>query len=85
MKARSKEEVEAILKDMRDGMRVAEVCQKHGISETSLYRVLALKTGSASKGYEKRQESRIARLERELAERDKEIRLMKAALKKSSR
>ena len=84
MKPRSKEEVEAILRDVRGEMRMHEVCEKYGISETALYRLLALSTGTPSKGYQ-RQESRVARLEKQLAERDKEIRLMRAALKKSSR
>jgi hypothetical protein len=81
-KKRNKEEVEAILRDYAAGKPMREICEAHLISEAGFYRLL-----SDSKGVDpikkKSSESRVKKLEKIIEQRDKEIALMKAALKKS--
>ncbi len=80
-KKRSKEEVEAILHDYKLRMPIAEICAKHTISGTAFNRLV-----KDSKGFqiEKRKpSSKVQHLEKIIAQRDLEIKLMKAALKKS--
>ena len=81
-KRRSKKEVDAILNAHKSGVSVARICEKYAVSETGFYRILmasrGLSTTSGSRAHKK-----IKRLESQLKEREKEISLLKAVLKKS--
>lgn len=80
-KKRTKEEVELILKELGSGLSRAEICMKHSISSTALHRLIADNAGVQP---EKRKvESKIKKLEKIIAQQELEIKLMKAALKKS--
>lgn len=81
LKKRSKEEVEAILREYAGGAGILELAKKYEMSETTFYRILGLSRGAVPK--DKKRESRIKKLEKTLAQRDKEISLLKAVLKKS--
>ena len=82
-KKRSKEEVEEILRFFAQGMSVNEISQKFSISNTAFYRLLRVSRGEAPDASKKKQESQIAKLKKQLEQRNKEIRLLKEVLKKS--
>lgn len=81
LKKRTKEEIEAIVKDFGDDLSLHEIATKYSISEDAIYRIIQKHHGSYvdRKGEAK---SKVKRLEKELAEREKEIAILKAALKK---
>ena len=83
-KARSKEEIENIVKDFESGQSAYDVSKKYKISETSLYQLLNSYHGvTRASDKRKSHQTKIKKLEKSLAEKDKEIALLKAALKKS--
>lgn len=82
-KARSEEEVKAIIKDYESGLSLYEISKKHAISEDALYRLVNAYRGVDIYHGRKKQESENRKLKKQLAEREKEIALLKAALKKS--
>lgn len=82
-KKRTKEEMENILREFASGVSLPDIAKKYGISQTSFYRlVLASRGLNPNAGVEQRR-NRIKKLEKDLDARDKEIRLLKAILKKS--
>lgn len=83
MKKRSKEEVENILREFASGLSLVDICEKHQMSESGFYRLLSASKGVDPNAYRKKNESKIAKLEKELAKREKEIRLLKMVLKKT--
>ncbi|MBO9665577.1 MAG: transposase [Bdellovibrio sp.] len=82
-KKRSQEEVDAILKELETGSSRWEVCQKYDLSESSLTRIINVSRGLEAEPSKRKAESKIKKLEDTLKERDREIALLKAALKKS--
>ncbi len=84
MKKRSGKEVNEIAKAAADGKSIPEICAEFGLSETSLYRILGFsRTGQIPQPKEKPSHQKIERLEKKLLEREREISLLRAALKKS--
>jgi transposase len=83
MKKRSKEEVETILREFAQGMSLVEICKKYDMSDSAFYRLLAASKGLDPNAYRKKSESKIAKLEKALEKREKEIRLLKMVLKKT--
>lgn len=82
-KKRSTDEVAAILKAHAEGMRTAEVCKNFEISEAAFYRLLNTSRGLPSEPSRDKAQKKIEKLENALRARDREIALLKAALKKS--
>jgi AraC-like DNA-binding protein len=82
-KKRSTEEVDEILKEFSECRSVSEVSLKFGISESAFYRLLKVSRGEAPCSSKKAQQTKLKKLEKLLLERDKEIALLKSALKKS--
>lgn len=83
-KKRTQEEVEAIVKEVEDGHSNADICNKYGVSETALYRILLKHRGL---GFADQQRSssdkkKVNRLEKKIKEQEQEIKLLRAALKK---
>ncbi len=83
MKKRSSEEIESILRDFSNGSSVSEICSKYALSEGLFYRIIRMSRGVTDVSYQKKRESKINKLEKKLNEREREIALLKAALKKS--
>ena len=82
-KKRTKKEMENILREFASGVSLPDIAKKYGISQTGFYRlVLASRGLNPNAGVEQRR-NRIKKLEKDLDARDKEIRLLKAILKKS--
>lgn len=80
---RTNEEMEVILREFASGMALHDISKKYGISEAGFYRLLLASKGiEPNPGVEQRR-NRIKKLEKDLEARDKEIRLLKAILKKS--
>jgi len=82
-KQRSKEEISEILKAYAGGSSVFEIRDRFGISLSAFHRLLRASRGMEPDTTKANQKAKVARLERELAAREKEIRLLKEALKKS--
>ncbi|MGZ3770766.1 MAG: hypothetical protein ACXVCR_11570 [Bdellovibrio sp.] len=80
-KRRSKEEIENILKDYAADISEFEICSKYSLSGSGFRRILAASRGENP--HSRKVESKISRLEKKLKEQEKEIALLKAALKKS--
>lgn len=80
---RTKDEVAALLKDYNNGMPIHELTRVHNVTEPSFYRILRASKGLDHNSTHTKQMSRIKKLEKDLAAREKEIRLLRAALKKS--
>lgn len=80
-KKRTQEEIKAILKDFESGVLIPEICKKHSISQTSFYRILTASRGVTPSS--QKTGNKVKKLEKQLREREKEIALLKAALKKS--
>ena len=83
MKKRSRSEIDKILEAFQKGVPLIEISKKYEITEASIYRLLSASKGVDPYAYKKKSENKIAKLERALAEREKEIALLKSALKKS--
>lgn len=82
-KARSEDEIKAIIKDYESEATILEISKKYKISETAFYRLLNAHRGVDIYADRKKQEVENRKLKKQLAERDTEIALLKAALKKS--
>lgn len=80
-KRRSKEEIEDILKDHKEGIAVFEICSKYSLSGSGFRRILAASLGENPNS--KKSPNKVSRLEKKLKEQEKEIALLKAALKKN--
>ncbi len=83
MKKRTKEEVEEMLIAHAQGATMPEISQRFSISEGSFCRILRVNRGLPADSTGKKTKKKVERLERQLKERDREIELLKAALKKS--
>jgi hypothetical protein len=82
-KNRSPEEVAEILRAFASGEPLAVILKKFAISESAYYRIIRVSRGRPADNSKRKQESKIARLEKQLQERNKEIALLKSVLKKS--
>jgi transposase len=82
-KARSEEEIKAIIKDYESELSAYEISEKYKISESALYRLVNVHRGVDIYPERKKHESENRKLKRQLLEREREIALLKAALKKS--
>lgn len=82
-KKRSPEEVEEILRAFAQGASMYDISVKYDITQPSFYRILRASRGDPPNGIRAKQKTKIERLEAELRMREKEIRLLKEALKKS--
>ena len=80
-KVRSKDEIENILRAFTKGMKPAEIFEKYEISEPAFYRLLRVSRGETPEASPRA--SKVEKLEQKIEERDREIALLKAALKKS--
>ena len=80
-KKRSSEEIAKIIADYQGGMTQAELSEKYEVSEDAIFRILKKASGSLNNRAEKRADQ-VKKLEKKLKQRDEEIRLLKAALKK---
>ena len=80
-KKRSLEEIEEILRAFAQGSSIFDISVKYDISQPAFYRILKFSRGQSPNGDKRK--SKIEKLESELRMREKEIRLLKAALKKS--
>jgi transposase-like protein len=83
LKKRTDEEIKAISKASLDGVPVAEICQRFEISESSLYRILGAVRANKPPPKKVPSIKKIESLEKKLREREREIALLKAILKKS--
>jgi len=79
LKRRSKEEIKAILEDVGKGLSKHEISKKYGIGDKAIYHIMSEAYGEPKP---KRDQNKIRKLEKELREREEEIALLKAALKK---
>ncbi len=80
-KMRSKEEIDQMIAEYQKGLTQAELAEKYQVSEDSIYRILKSASG-ADDGRAKKRSDQVKKLEKKLRERDEEIKLLKAALKK---
>ena len=80
-KVRSPEEIKAILKAFEGGMSQPEISKKFALSEAGFYRILRVSRGETPEASPRN--SRVEQLEKKLKQRDLEIALLKAALKKT--
>jgi transposase-like protein len=81
-KVRSQEEVEEILRAFANGESISEVCKRFELTESSFYRILKSSRGEDPHS-KRKQESKIAKLEKQLNERNREIHILKSILKKT--
>ena len=82
-KRKSKEEVEGMLKDHKDGLSIREICLKYDASESTVFRIVKQNRDLPKKPSTKKMESKIQKLEKELKQRDREIAILRDILKKS--
>lgn len=82
-KKRSLEEVEDILRSFANGLSISDISKKYQISEASFYRILRVSRGEPADASQRKRVATIEKLEKTLREREKEISLLRAALKKS--
>lgn len=82
-KVREKDEVEAILRAFANGSSILEINEKFKISESAFYRLLRVSRGLDAQPAKTRVRSKVEKLEKKLKEREREIALLKAVLKKS--
>jgi Mor family transcriptional regulator len=80
-KKRSNEEIEQIIAEYQKGLTQAELAEKYQVSEDSICRILKSASG-AEDGRATKRADQVKKLEKKLIERDEEIKLLKAALKK---
>jgi len=83
LKKRTAEEIKKINQASLDEVPVAEICKRFEISESSLYRILGAVRGNRLPPKKKPSQKKIESLEKKLREREREIALLKAILKKS--
>ena len=82
-KNRPKEEAEEIVKALENGTDPREIRDRYGISLSAIYRLLRDSRGLEPNPSAKKQTIKIKKLEKTLQEKDKEIALLRQALKKS--
>jgi len=82
-KVRTAEEIQIILRAFANGSSIPEISEKFGISESSFYRILRVSRGEEAYASPRKDAKRIETLEKKLKERDREIALMREALKKN--
>lgn len=82
-KPRPKEETLGILNDYDQGMSAKDICRKYDISESTFFRMLRVSRGFPANATRRKIENKVQKLEKTLKEREREIALLKAALKKS--
>lgn len=82
-KRRSKEELNAIFKALDDRVPQKEIQREYDISDGSIARLMRVHRGLAPDASRKKIEDKVQKLENKLKERDREIALLKAALKKN--
>jgi len=82
-KARSKEEVNEIVKAYANGSSYNDLVKKYGISVASLHRLIRVSRGEPPDPSKLKQAKKIERLEKTLLQQEKIISILKAALKKS--
>lgn len=82
-KPRPKEEIVGVLSDYEQGLSVKDICQKYEISQTTFFRMLRVSRGFPADATRRKIENKVQKLEKTLKEREREIVLLKAALKKS--
>ena len=80
-KKRSSEEIDKIITDYQSGMTQAELSKKYEVSEDAIFRILKKASGTED-GRALKRADQVKKLEKKLKERDLEIKLLKAALKK---
>ncbi len=80
-KKRNIEEIGKIIADYQGGMTQADLSKKYEVSEDAIFRILKKASGAQDHRAEKRADQ-VKKLEKKLKQRDEEIRLLKAALKK---
>ncbi|PIU00604.1 MAG: hypothetical protein COT74_04440 [Bdellovibrionales bacterium CG10_big_fil_rev_8_21_14_0_10_45_34] len=83
LKKRSKEEIEGILRAFAQGRSLIEISRDFQVSEGAFYRILRDSRGAPVYPGERQRRAKINRLEKKLKERDREIALLRSALKKS--
>jgi len=82
-KPRDKKEVDKIIKSHKSGESLNKILKDHGMSVSAFYRLLRVSRGEVPDPSKLKEAKRLARLEGALKQRDKEIALLKAALKKN--
>lgn len=82
-KNRTPEEVVEILSEFEKGSSIYEVSERFGISQAAFYRLLKVSRGEPADAKKFKEKSQLRKLEGKLKEREKEIALLRAALKKS--
>ncbi len=80
-KMRSQKEIDQIIAEYQKGLTQAELAEKYQVSEDSIYRILKSASGHEDSRAKKRADQ-VKKLEKKLKQRDEEIKLLKAALKK---
>ncbi|MNL69487.1 hypothetical protein D3C87_1943560 [compost metagenome] len=83
LKKRPTEEVEAMLKDYSAGLTQLEICEKYSISQSAFVRIVRVSRGLEPDASKRKTENKVKKLEKTLKERDREIALLKAILKKN--
>ncbi len=81
LKKRSEEEIAAIIEAFKAGSSMHSISGQFQVSEDTIYRIVQKHFGTFTDRSALKQ-GKVARLEKQLAEREKEIALLKAALKK---
>ncbi|RYZ89244.1 MAG: hypothetical protein EOP06_09610 [Proteobacteria bacterium] len=81
LKKRSAEEIENIIQDFASESSLHDISVKYSISEDAIYRLLQKHHGSFVP-QSSAKKKKITSLEKKVAEQEKEIALLKAALKK---
>lgn len=82
-KKRSEEEIQNIIKDYEGGNTLYEISKKYEISDDSIYALIKSRRGIDPFATKRKQQSKIKKLQKQIDEKDKEIALLRAALKKS--
>lgn len=82
-KTRSQEEVDQILKDVSEQIPFIEICRKYDLSESVLRTIIRTQRGGPADTYQLKRQRKTEKLEKLLQQREKEIELLKRALKKS--
>lgn len=82
-KPMSKDEIEKILQDYSQGVSIRDICEKYDISQNTFFRMLRVSRGFPADATRRKIENKVQKLEKTLKEREREIALLKAALKKS--
>lgn len=82
LKKRSQEEIQGIVKDFTEKRSIPEIAKKYAISEGAIYRLVQKHHGTFVDEKPKTKK-KVKSLEKKIKEQELEIKLLKAALKKS--